>query len=90
MGPYLEHALKVTTGVGPGSKLGTPRILNIPFNMLSHSMQRMHSGGVKVLTVSSGLNRQEQGTQLEQEATVTKPEAPVAAPKRGGRRRRGS
>lgn len=90
MGPYLEHALKVTTGVGPGSDLRSPRILQIPFNMLSHSMQRMHADGVKVLEVSSGLNRQEQATRLEQKATDTKPEAPVAAPKRGGRRRRGS
>lgn len=51
MGPSLTNALTVTTAIGTGMSLATPRQVRVPVTALSQAMRAMRQNGSAVIGV---------------------------------------
>ena len=95
MGPTLATSIAVRTGIEPGSRPWTARLVRVPFAQLCRSMQSMHTRGLAIDSVAFSYGSAEAGTPAPAAAPVAAvtEEAPKAAgkkpAKRAGRRKRG-
>lgn len=90
MGPSLTNALTVTTAIGTGMSLATPRQVRVPVTVLSQAMRAMRQNGSAVIGVHCH-------SQLQQATGVSHvPEQPSegvtqteAKPRRRSRKKQG-
>ena len=90
MGPSLTNALTVTTAIGTGMSLATPRQVRVPVTALSQAMRAMRQNGSAVIGVKHH-------SQLQlASAASNKPEQPCEAvtqteakPRRRNRKKQG-
>ena len=90
MGPSLTNALTVTTAIGTGMSLATPRQVRVPVTALSQAMRAMRQNGSAVIGVQphSQLQRAS-GASHEPEQSSEAGTQTEAKPRRRSRKKQG-
>lgn len=90
MGPSLTNALTVTTAIGSGMSLATPRQVRVPVTALSQAMRAMRRNGSAVIGVQHHSQLQPaSGASHEPEQSSEAVTQTEAKPRRRSRKKQG-